>query len=157
MVTIKKMLWVIFCNVAITIFSAPAIAQPGDMIDSLITSKKEFKKNENIEFTVRLEKKRKNKSYNLRQVPTMSCACSNKDFYYEIYSIAVPKYPSQRKAFLMHNEKPTDKQCLCKSGFKEFHENQKYVIPGISKDGNYLLIIRGYGFIMYSNVFEVTK
>ncbi|HRG60274.1 MAG TPA: hypothetical protein PK323_15070, partial [Bacteroidia bacterium] len=66
-----------------------------------------------------------------------------------------PKYPSQRKAFYIHSEKPTDKQCLCKSGYKEFHENKVYFIPGINKTGNYLLIIRGFGFMMYSNVFAV--
>lgn len=141
--------------VFVILVSTSAVAQPGDIIDSLITLKKEFKKQEKIEFRVKIDKKKSRKTYNLRQVSTMSCACGNSDFYYELYSIADPKYPNQRKAFYIHSEKPTDKQCLCKSGYKEFHENKVYFIPGINKTGNYLLIIRGFGFIMYSNVFAV--
>jgi hypothetical protein len=131
-------------------------AQSKDNIDSLITVKKEFTKNEKIEFTVRLEKQAKRNPQNVRLVPTMSCNCGKKDFYYELYSVNKFKYPSKRNAFLIHSEKPDANRCSCKSSNAEFYDKINYFIPSINKNGKYILIIRGNGFTMYSNIFRVT-
>ncbi len=131
-------------------------AQPGDMIDSLITIKKEFKKNEIIEFTVKLDKHSNRKPYHVRGVSTMSCACNDKDFYYEIYSVENEKYPTNRKSFYIHKDKPDAKICYCKVRLAKLYDNKKYFVPGLSTAGKYVLIIRDFGFIMYSNVFIVT-
>lgn len=149
--------WAVLLFVLILCISKHVIAQPGDIVDSLITVKKEFTGNEKIEFTVKLQNHAKRKPYHVRHVPTMSCSCGNKDFYYELYSILDVKNPFSRKAFFIYNEKTDAKRCLCKSGYAEFYDNKKFQIPAINQSGNYMLIIRGYGFIMYSNVFIVTN
>ncbi len=153
---IKKITCMVLIFVATMLYSKVSIAQPGDAIDSLITIKKDFKKNDEIEFIVKLDKRLKTKPYHVRQVETMSCACNDKDFYYEVYTIANTKYPSNRKSFLIHNEKPNANKCACKTHYAEFYDSKKYFIPALSKSGKYVLIIRGFGFVMYSNVFIVT-
>ncbi len=155
--TIKDMFRLTLFFVLAVLISKPLPAQPGEYLDSLITIKKEFNRNEKIEFAVKLQKQSKQKPYNARLVPTMSCACSNKDFYYELYSINDVKNPFNRKEFLIHNEKSDAKKCDCKYSDAEFYDNKKYLIPSINQNGKYMLIIKGSGFIMYSNIFEVTN
>ena len=135
--------------------SKTIFAQPGDLIDSLITLKKEFKKGEKIEFMVKLEKHSNQKSSNVRLIPTMSCACGDTDFYYELYLINDVKHPSKRKAFLIHNEKSDAHKCDCKSRPAAFYDGKKYFIPSINQIGNYMLIIQAHGFVMYSSIFTV--
>jgi len=152
---IKKVFFTTLIFVLMLTSSNPILAQPGDYIDSLITIKKVFNKNEKIEFIFKLEKQTKRKADNVRLVPTMSCACGDKDFYYELYSINNDKYPNSRKAHLLHNEKSDAKKCDCKSGNAKFYDTKKYSIPSIKQNGKYLLIIQGEGFIMYSNIFDI--
>lgn len=137
------------------IASAIAKAQPGDAIDSLITTKKVFSKNEKIEFKVKLDKHLSKKPNDVRHVRTMSCACNNKDFCYEVYSIPDDRYPLNKKPFLIHSEKPEAEKCLCKVYFAEFYNKAMYNVPPLNKNGKYILIIRGTDFVMYSNIFSV--
>jgi hypothetical protein len=153
--SIKIMFYIGLVTFLMLSVSKTIFAQPGDLIDSLITSKNEFKKGEKIEFKVKLEKHTKQKSSNVRLVPTMSCACGDKDFYYELYIINDVKYPSKKKAFLIHNEKSDAQKCDCKSHFAAFYDNKKYFIPSINQIGKYMLIIQAHGFVMYSNIFTV--
>lgn len=139
------------------VISNSANAQPGEYLDSLITLKKEFKVNEKIEFTVKLHNQSKRKPYNVRMVPTMSCSCGDKDFYYELYSVIDVKKPYNRKAFLIHNERADAKRCDCKFRHAEFYDEKQYFIPAINQAGKYLLVIQGSGFVMYSNIFEVSN
>lgn len=134
------------------------VAQPGDTIDSLITAKNNYKKNEAIDFSVRLNKNSRNKPYHVRIVETISCSCDSKDFYYVVYRIPDSNFPgSNRKAFIDHTEKENAPRCACKVRYAEFYENKKYSISAINEEGNYIIEIKGFGFTMYSNFFSVTK
>lgn len=127
-------------------------AQPGDTIDSLITVKKNFNTSEKIEFTIKINNKLKKKLNQVRLVPTISCSCNNKDFYYVVYSIE----NANRKIVVNHTEKSDAKKCDCKTYYAEFYNNKKQNIPPVTQKGNYIIEISGVGFTMYSNVFTIT-
>jgi hypothetical protein len=129
---------------------------PSDIADSLITEKKEFKKNEKIEFTVKLNKHSSLKPNHVRLLPTISCSCNNKDFYYVLYRIPDINNTDNRQVFIDHTEKPDANKCDCKVRYAEFYDNKKYFLPPINEKSNYMMIIKGNGFIMISNVFSVT-
>jgi hypothetical protein len=153
-----RILRLITCTMLFMLFKLLQIqAQPGDIIDSLITLKKQFSTSEKIEFSIKFNKHSKKKPNHVRMIQTYGCSCDDKDFCYVVYRIPEPKYVgSNRKLFINHTTKPQKIQCTCKQKYAEFYKDSRRSISAIKEKGYYMIEITGHGFIMYSNLFQVT-
>ena len=131
-------------------------AQPRVAMDSLFTTKAAFKKDEKIDFLVKLNNKSKKKAEKLRQVTAFACACNNKDFCYILYHVKDGKKAEiNNELYINHTQNPYKPQCLCKIQYINFVDGNKYDIPAIKESGNYFIEITGNDFLMYSNIFSV--
>lgn len=132
-----------FLCILICILGLNSFAQK-TKVDSLITLKKQWTSKESIQFKTQLSKN--------RPVSTRSCACGDKDFYYQIY-----KWENgQWKLWRNHSEDPEkDKMCECKRQDFIFKDQMTYKIPAISEKGKYQLRISGKDFILFSNDFMI--
>ncbi|XQP83667.1 MAG: hypothetical protein ACOJUL_11660 [Candidatus Pollutiaquabacter aromativorans] len=68
-----------------SLFILPHFAEGRMPVDSLLTEKQAYTSREPIGFTVRLSSEAKPGT--VRVIPTMSCSCSDRDFYYVVYRL----------------------------------------------------------------------
>lgn len=124
-------------------------------VDSLLTEKQVYTSREPIGFTVRLSSEAKPGT--VRVIPTMSCSCSDRDFYYVVYRLGKGRGSRSRTVFLNHSEAQTAPRCQCKVRYANFKEGGTWSIPAINKRGRYQIEVRSSSSILNSNVFVVRE
>jgi hypothetical protein len=98
----------------------PLMAESRIPVDSLLTAKSVYRTDEPIDFTIRLNPEVTPGT--VRMIPTISCSCSDRDFYYVIYRMGRGFGSRSRTVFLDHSEAPTAPLCDCKVRYANFKE-----------------------------------
>lgn len=133
----------------------PLMAEGRIPVDSLLTEKQVYTSREPVGFTVRLSSEAKQGT--VRVIPTISCSCSDRDFYYVVYRLGKGRGPRSRTVFLDHSEVPTAPRCDCKVRYANFKEGGTWSIPAINKRGRYQIEVRSSSSILNSNEFIVRE
>ena len=138
-----------------SLFILPHFAEGRMPIDSLLTGKQVYTSTEPIAFTVHLSKEAPPGAS--RMIPTMSCSCSDRDFYYVVYRLDKGRGLRSRTIFLDHSEAPTAPRCECKVRYANFSEGGTWSIPAINERGRYQIEVRSSSSILNSNEFVVRE
>ena len=133
MKTLKASLVVLvsFCFSAILFAQTPAKKAESNPADKLEPVKATFAKGDSIEFVAKLATG--------FMAPTISCSCSNKDFFYRVYK----KENGEWKMILDHTEKADAKKCDCKVQYAIFVKDRHAFIAPVKDKGEFYIEVIG--------------